>query len=340
MSSTLPRSVFDSPIYRPALEQWRRSRNPEHRALAINLNCDHRISPDEERLFRNYFKRPFKGTALRNALIEFQRKEVRKSPPVFRDPTRLIAEYRSRKTSYRSGFDPDVELVNVLNLTYLRDILLWAKNENRPEWRILEDIDFNDFEGWLDRKVAQIWLDSGEIENFVSAVFDVLNFRLVEKGAFNPKWVTTWDRFAPHIKGYRRNRDLPTDRWNQAVGVGTVGRCWQIVVKYPAKVARCLYRPTQLEGGYYAFHFPSPPLATLANGGHPMDLAGSPPQSVLLPEYIHEQIILKIDYWKSAGSLIGYTERKAYYLSPLRKKHRSKLMRYYDQVDAWMPQPI
>jgi hypothetical protein len=73
-----------------------------------------------------------------------------------------------------------------------------------------------------------------------------------------------------------------------------------------------LFRPTQLNAGWYAHHFPSPPQATVEMGGHTMFLGHddgrvtSPPA---VSEFLHQQVDFRIGNWTAGGSLLGFTGR-------------------------------
>jgi hypothetical protein len=340
MASTFPGSVFRSDTYQSALNQWMRSRNPEHRALALNLSCDHRVTHDQEREFQSYFKSPYNGRALKKALTEYHKHRIRTPSPAFRSEAHLVADCQNDDGPCCVGFDRQVDLVSVLCLSKLRDVLNQARNEVRPEWLPLRYLELNNFDGWLEEQLLGRNRYSQELEDFIGAVLSVINYNMVVRGPFNPIWVTTWDKFEPVANALRSDGELNADRWIQSVGIKTIGPLWHIVLKYPARDAGFLYRPTQLDSGNYAYHFPSPLAAEKSDGGHPMDLARTSLRSPLFPEYIHEQIRLKIDYWKAAGCLIGRTSRDRYYLSVSRRKHYLKLKNTYTGIEEWMPRPI
>ncbi|MGB7923157.1 MAG: hypothetical protein WCF57_07925 [Pyrinomonadaceae bacterium] len=340
-------SVFESESkYAAALKQWKKSRDLEARALAINLSCEHRVTEEQEKEFSAYFKPPYDAEALKKALSDYQKTRVRPESPAFCNPARLVADCQNHDGLCSEGFDPNANLVHVLNLNKLTEVFKLVIGEDNPEWKALSDVNMYDInisglvDEWLDRKLMGKKSDSPEIENFVKALFSVLNFSMGLKGPFNPKWVTTWDKFAPYAEARRANGEPDADRWCESVGVLTPGEHWQLVIKYPAKAAGRVYRPTQLDCGYYAYHFPSPFVAKMAVGGHPMDLAEDSATLPLIPEYIHEQIILDFDYWKDAGRLIGRTQHSSYHLSTLRKKHHAKLKSNYSGIDQWMPRAI
>ena len=251
----------------------------------------------------------------------------------------LVADCGSPNGDCSDGFNVNVDLVNLLNLTKLREVLLVARNENPERWLPLYDVVEATDEAWrvkINRKLEGKDPDSKEVKDFVEAVLDVINYNRVErKQPFNPTWVTTWDHFAEILPA------AETNRWNHSLGVRTEGHDWQIILRYPAKDAGRLYRPTQLETGYNAYHFPSPPTR-VAVGGHPMDLSASSRTQTknLFSEYIHGQIELKVEYWVNAGRLIGRTDYSEYHLPRLRKLHYQRLNIEYGDIGQWMQRPI
>lgn len=334
-------SIFSqSSLYQSALNEWSSSRDPELRALAINLTSDHRVTPEQEREFRGFFEPPHTGEQLRAALKKYVVEKVRLALPVEPLTANLVADCSDPCGACCPGFDKGVELVNLLKLTGLREVIELARNENRDAWKPLRDVVLDPSAPWrerLNRKLEGKDPESDEVKDFVAAVLDVLNYNLEElKQPFNPTWVTTWTHFAEILPA------VESDSWNNSLGVTTIGNDWQIVLRYPAKAAGRLYRPTQLESGYNAYHFPSPVSAGMAVGGHPMDLSAATRRRPrgLFSEYIHGQIRMELDYWLAAGRLIGRTDYNLYQLSRLRKRHHRRLDKHYPDVKLWMPRPI
>ena len=101
---------------------------------------------------------------------------------------------------------------------------------------------------------------------------------------FEPAWATTWDAFRSY--SYRE----PT-RWAQVLGLPfVVDETWILALRYRLPETVALVRPTVLDAGQNAAHYPSPLSAPLEAGGHPMDLGATCSRNKLLPEYIHRQI--------------------------------------------------
>lgn len=333
-------------IYEETLVTWELSGDEEKVSMALNLRHDHRVSEMREQRFRAYFLRKYD---LREALDDYVWESV-KAPasPHFCEPwcDNLVADCISGEGC--ENFDSDIDLATVISLNGLsrpiKDTYPNLVNE-MPEWRELIDVETqasdeqsnstpwrNKFDGWLEDNLKD--KSTLEVESFLGKIFKVLNHRLtVEKKHYNPVWVTTWDIFERHANS-------GADRWNQVVGVPREAPTWQIVLRYPAGKVPCLYRPSQLDGGYYPQHFPSPPVLAKAEGGLTVDLGAS--VSMPLNEYIHRQIELDIGHWIAGGRLIGKTSFTAYELPSVRTHHYQKLISNYDEVVIrdWMQRPI
>jgi hypothetical protein len=333
-------------IYDDAITSWETSGDTSKTAISINLRCDHRISAKREEEFREYFLRL---GDLREALDDYVNENVKFTPsPHFCETwcQNLVADCASGE--YCEGLERTTELTTVISLSGLATAIKDSYPnlvDEMPEWRELLDIDTqasdspanatrwrDRFEEWLDRNLFN--KTTTEIESFLTKVFKVINHRLArEHHHYNPVWVTTW-------KNFEKYATLGPDRWNQIVGVPRRKPTWQIVVKYPASKVKCLYRPSQLDSGFYAQHFPSPRETDMAEGGLTMDLGMEDDQP--LSEFLHTQIELEIDYWIAAGRLIGKSMITAEELPAMRRKHYEKLIGRYteDHIKSWMPQPI
>src|ERR1051325_120016 len=132
-------SVFASSRYGKALAQWRRSPDPEERAIAVNLDCEHRVPPKQEKEFRRFFNPPRDPRALKVALIDYAKEMVRPGLPARRLRVNLVADCAGGRCS--EGFDVKWDLVNVLNLNQLRRVLLCARGSNRRGWKPLSDVE-------------------------------------------------------------------------------------------------------------------------------------------------------------------------------------------------------
>lgn len=121
------------------------------------------------------------------------------------------------------------------------------------------------------------------------------------------------------------------ERWVSALGVyKPVHPRWFLLLKYTVREAGTVARPTQLDAGWGAYHFPSPPRAPLPLGGHPMDLRLSPPATSVLPEFVHKQIRHTLRHWSDGGRHIGRTSAPSGgTLVAVRLTHHELLTRVY-----------
>jgi hypothetical protein len=333
-------------IYDETLATWELSDDEEKVSIAINLRHDHRVSETREQRFRDYFLR---RNDLREALDDYVWESVKQPPsPHFceRWCDNLVADWVSGECC--ENFDRDTDLVTVLNLNGLsRPVKDTYPNlvDVMPEWRELINVETQASDeqssGALGQDKFDRWVENNlkdkmprEVESFLEKIFKLLNHRLtVESKYYNPVWVTTWEIFEEYA-------NQGADRWNQVVGVPREMPTWQIVLRYPASKVPCLYRPSQLDGGYYPQHFPSPPVTAKAEGGLTMDLGAS--VSRPLNEYIHKQIELSIDYWIAGGRLIGKTGFTPYELPQVRTHHYERLIGKHDEevIRNWMSRPF
>lgn len=302
--------------YAKVLSSWLSHPNEEYRAMARNLMHDHRISPEREKCLDRFVKRPFTPEALREGIIRYFEKKVR---------ARTRLHFVSRKVNANNHL-PDkekkkaTELVRVLNLNGCP--FLQAK-EKKLHGTLFSTFPANpnEISDWIEDRLNRTALEK---EAFFSAAFAVL-----KESPRNPVWVTTSEAFTPY-------EQEPPDRWVQVVGVQfeKPDSQWLMLLKYPVQEVGTLIRPTQLDAGWNARHFPSPPQAL---HGHPMDLRTVPPPTVLLPEFIHQQIdhtpshVVKCE--KTKGAATGN-------LSDQRTTHHHLLKDRYDAVPAWMPSPM
>src|SRR5262245_51719153 len=107
--------VFDRPAshpFEPALSEWFDSRDPELRALAVNLMHDHRVSVDRDRAFTAYVGSPCTGATLKQGLQGYYEVRVRDAAtPDFLDAALNASNvHRVHK---------DLKLVRLLNLSGL-----------------------------------------------------------------------------------------------------------------------------------------------------------------------------------------------------------------------------
>lgn len=331
-------------IYETALNEWQNNGELGQKELAINLIYDSRVNEAREKMFRTYFSAPYDGRKLKEALIDYHQDRVQNTDD---EPDFCLPECNNTIVDVARGvrcklFKKGTYLVNLLNLNSLNTVLDNVSKKD-PYWKnfLPENRSPAEFSKWLN---ANLWgkdPKSNEVKKFISTILNMLNSN-IRDAPHNPVWVTTWESF----QNYALLSQV--DRWSQLVGVPRQKGCWQIVLKYPAEKVNCIHRPTQLDGGYYMYHFPLPvevlnKSGSISHSGHTMDLQINSFEP-LLPEYIHTQIEIEIDYWTDAGSLIKQTEVGQDYLvllNTFRQQHYKKLQDSYGEkfIESWMPNP-
>ncbi|MCI0488514.1 MAG: hypothetical protein L0229_18150 [Blastocatellia bacterium] len=328
--------------YDDALAIWLNSVESDIRSMARNLMHDHRVSREREKAFDSFFKHPAKADALQHAIDDYFKARVRTSNlPDF------VLESLNRNNlltgtgSLKPIIHKDVELVRTFDLNRLIPVYQWAmdRRNKKKKWRkCLAKFPIkptnDEIDKWLDDEIGGG--SEEHIEEMVATVLDIVNTYSL-KQPFHPTWATTWAAFEPHKKH-------GPDRWLQVLGVAVPPPKWVILLKYTVAEAGRLVRPTMLDAGWYAYHFPSPRETPLSEGGHPMDIRIQPRANRLLPEYIHRQIQHPIRHWIDAGGAsgaIGQTkvpDRES--LTDQRKSHHELLASVYGTtVYSWMNSP-
>ena len=328
---------FSSHILQAAIVEWENSHEVDKLALACNLRRDHRISSAREDAFLDlYFKAPPTGEELRDALDKHRKEVIGPAElPEFLDEkinkNNLIVGHHSAQ----NFINRDVKLVNVLDLNGLLKVFQWykfTKGKRHSEIDYLAVLKQSNFDRWLEQLLDKQSVSNRE--NFVLLALEVLNSHCNARGPYQPIWATTWDAFEGYV-------DIGADRWAQVVGVAKWEPHWLIVLKYSVAEVGTLCRPTQIDGGFYAYHFASPPQTPLSQGGHPMNLKATTPTLNLLPEYIHKQISYKPEHWIDADRLIDRTSSSPENLRRLRQSHYDLCQQTYGScIRRWMPSAI
>lgn len=358
----MPNRVFNRSIpgghpFDPALDQWL-SRHPpdDYRALACNLVHDHRVTPERQEVLLRYFAAAA-GTPeerLEGALKNYLDKEIRlrkrpaflvrrtNSPNLFPDVSthfgRVSGPRGSRSRQPSSPPQRDLWLARVLDLNGLVPVYLLGRHHRIRLFR-----DFprtsrhpanprrysNQVLTWLDEHLAA---SADRQKEFMEAVLDALEISRKSR-PYQPSWATYWTRF-------RAIAGNDPERWTAVLGMPNWRSCprWLIVLRYRLRETGGLVRPTTLEAGLNAFHFPSPPQAPLHAGGHPVDLQLTPRPDSLLPEFIHQQIPHSFQHWKDSGFLLGRTDLPRTGALVRRRHNHHVLLRsvYGDEVEDWM----
>ena len=325
------RHAFDD-----ALDSLSASAAQGDQAVAKNLRYDHRVHLDREKRFAVVAGSPVSGPALLKGLRDYLWERVRTPvSPDFLDPALNSENILTDGLPGVAAIHPDHEIARVLDLNGLQTVY----NASRDARDELGRLVFDDFPP-LPHPNALAWLDdkldrgAAETELFVAATLRVLGDYSL-KHPYHPTWCTSWSDLEPHVAG-------PPDRWAEIVGVANtwgVAR-WLLVLRYKVREAGTLCRPTQLDGGDYQWHFPSPPSRPRTDGGAAMDLDLSA-LPTMRGEYIHMQIQHPIDHWVAGGRLLG--RGGPYGSAPLREmrvKHRRLLQAAFPADALWMPDAI
>lgn len=325
------------PLYRLA-RKMAGSEDEKIRALGLNLLYDHRIGEERGRAFLRLANGAVESGDVQTLMDALR---AYRTTWIARLPDETFAHPQDNRENHvfdlapERGLDPDLELAHVCNisakLAQIRD----------PAAR---------------QRVARLGFGRGARE--VSAVLETLRGDAVRQRRFvegflqalelnrqtapwHPVWAAGWDEFEQAIDPGR------PESWMEAVGLQSPGEPqWLLVLRYRVAEARKLYRPTQLEAGSYAWHFPSPQCSwPPLRGGHPINL-GNARTAVrnhrLLSEFVHAEIEFKPEHWERAGSLLSPTNGPTPgILMEHRRIHYFQLCEAYrrDEVRQWMPDP-
>jgi hypothetical protein len=167
-----------------------------------------------------------------------------------------------------------------------------------------------------------------QAEEMVLAIIEAIN-AYTRKLPHQPSWAARWKT----MSGYLQDR---AEGWCSCVGVPVFDRDWVIVLKYTVGETGTLLRPTQIDAGTRAWHFPSPPERMVHEGGLAMHLGSDCPD--LVPEFIHQAIPHIGPHWKDAGRLcrqVAVAHEDV--LEKYRTLHYDRLVRAYGSgIRAWM----
>ncbi|MBI1786386.1 MAG: hypothetical protein HYR60_02400 [Acidobacteria bacterium] len=338
MSSPVFGRLSDNHGYGAALAAWRVSAFTDMRAMARNLMHDHRVSPEREADFDAFGGRPRSAEAIRRAITDYFQERIRvQKKPAFLDEATNLGNIVFGSAEVRDPLLSDYELARVVDLTGLDRVFSEARRGGMAQFQGFTQETAADSEGRGTNRFLEPWLTTGpeRAEEFIEAVLQAMN-RFRRTTPHHPSWTTGWLAFRDYI-------DAGAERWLELVGVPkSVFPRWLIVLRYTVGEAGTVVRPTQLDAGWNAFHFPSPPQAARNVGGHPMDLRTSPPANGLIPEFIHEQIDHRMEHWIRAGGLSGATARVVDGdLASLRRTHHRLLVRSYGtEVLRRMPEAV
>ena len=340
MPPVFGRNTPDPHPYDDALDNWLNSGDSIWQSTARNVMHDHRVSKARADAFDRSVTHPRTSSDLNRAIVDYFHDHVlhRKLPHyVFRsvNENNLLTGRALLPMVHK-----DVKLVRVLDLNGLAGVCQWGNDPIRRKrtWELTllnfpTAITDSEVTRWLDGELGGA--SSAEVERTVSTILDILNAYSHEE-PYQPVWVTTWDAFEPHEK------EGP-ERWLQALGVVRRPPRWVILLTYSVAEAGTLARPTILDAKGSGYHFPSPPQASVALGGHPMDLRITPRASYPLPEYIHKQIPHKLAHWTGldGGKIAVTSSPDPTGLADQRRAHLDLLVKTYgSDVLNWMSSPL
>jgi len=309
-----------------------------YKAVARNLLSDHRVSSERFSSFSAFAGDLSRIDVIQRALESYQLEEVRPSISARTEP----AYARTDNENNRVRLAPGSHVATVLDLTRLGRIYAEAgATFGLPAFRLFAVTDprnvsqINDFIG---RRLG----DPLQRESFLREILRARRrYRKTVETRVHPMWVAEWKSLQHFLDPVR------PERWLQAVGVPREHPAWLAVFRYPVKRGRHevpLFRPTQLDAGWYAHHFPSPPQAAPVRGGHTMYLwqsyqGSNGASSHIVSEFLHPQIDLTMEHWRSAGSLVGFAPAVRGDLADQRQRHWVLLQSAYSPVPirSWMP---
>ena len=291
------------------------TRDPEQsiRAIGWNLLRDHRVSDARAEHFLEVTRQPTTASDLKRALGDYHYNWVCRQPA----ETYLSRARNSLNFVADGDLSMNMPLATVINVSgwiaQLRDTV-------RDGPRLEQIFD----------EVAVVGTPTRRIADFLSALFAVVNVARDQR----PVWAARLSRFRRAI-----DRARPAT-WNAAVGVWRRQGSWQAVVTYPRRSVQEVIRPTQLDAGFYQFHFPSPPVVATASGGITMAICDMTDRMPLVPEWIHPPIDFDADHWLAAGGLFGEVPDAldVTRLGEHRRSHGGRLTKWLDGLGpGWLP---
>jgi hypothetical protein len=327
--------------YHDALTEWATATHgdpEEHNAMAANIRHDYRVEEARVAHFDETQKQPRTGAALRKALDDYLEHFVRRRKSL--DGTWAPPNFLDRDVNRANILDPapnpDIQLGTIFDLSGLARVFTWARGEGHADfadypsggprahhdWLRARCEPSRERPDWIERILRVVWQSAGHLP-------------------FHPTWCTWWEKLEPHLDG-------PADEWARVLGPplrydydgGYVPR-WFIALKYALRDAHQLCRPSILDAGWNAYHFPSPPMLAPPAGGRTVDTRPAPVPVVQLPEFIHAQIPFKVEYWIAAGRRWGATtDLPPAMICEARGRHHALLADEHGDaaIRDWMPQ--
>lgn len=303
-------------------------------AVARNLMHDHRVAEPREKALRELFTTPMTVEALESAVKLYAEHHVRYTgTPDFVEDAINAENILAGTALGAHQVSKDLALGRVLNLAGagMREFYVACRERRVKAFAMVPGDDPMNVKKWIDGYME----DPDKRDGFVARVLAHL-WPQRDALPVEPCWATTWDVLEAVA-------DEPASRWAEVVGVPPAPGDWLILLKYRVRETGTLVRPTQLDAGWNARHFPSPPTTPLAGGGHPMDLGGDGCRAALRPEFIHQQITHTPAHWIAAGKRVQKVDEVVNErdLVLQRVRHWTLLQsRDGDVIRAWMPKPM
>jgi hypothetical protein len=300
------------------------------RAAALNFVHDSRVSEGRAAHFLNWCRQTGNTGGLDLAAEEYVREQVQRDS----NASFLHSNNGNNRVGSTDGPRGDDPLATVLDLTGLAGVLRTGRLVGLADLQALpaaEAVTDEQIDRFFEERLrnSDPAIRDGTVETILRAIY--LSGR-------RPTWAAPWHKFFARI-------DYTPESWLQAVGIprATPAR-WILVLRYTASEARPLVRPTQLEAGWFGYHYPSPPGDSAGPGGHAMSLRErmADQRLELLPEYIHARIPFLLSHWIAAGRLCGVTTSTVGPVDRLmacRTAHHEDLVAEYGlgNIQGWMP---
>jgi len=258
------------------------SDEPSSKCIAWNLTWDNRVSPERALEFYRSSGFPNSVEDLQQALVDYV--ELSAS----RDPGTTYFCPANQQNFVSDRIPQSLELGHVLNVS---SVLHRLQTEPRArEW----DLDLAillQAEDTLRRATG-----TAEREHIID---ELLRAEFLLRGN-RPFWAAAWSSLERNIEHASPNT------WHTSVGLWRSRATFQILVRYPAAIAGQLVRPTQLDVGWFEYHFPSPQHLACGKGGFAMALRELfLPRPQLISEFIHRPVQLNHRHWLAADALNG-----------------------------------
>jgi hypothetical protein len=334
-------TLFETdPVFGPVLAAVSSYDPIEHRAMACNFLAEDRLPIARFNAVKSRIGAFADFAAMKEKIDDYYFSEVRPTVKSGRVPDYLRAENASNEVNFPVGTD----LATVLDLTGLGQVYFRAKQDfgsHSVEGLESDGPTLSEVFRGLSNKAS---LD--EINRFLASKFDGVSNRETMAAILDAlrlarnfpskegknetlifhTWAATWNSLQPFLS------DRP-DAWLQAVGVPKQEARWVAVIRYPASRTK-VFKPTQIDAGWFTAHFPTPPEV---HCGHTMHLTHPVEPPSLVAEYIHQQIDFRVDDWAGfVGPTSGPVHAK---LLESRENHWNLLQSHYGgpEILKWMP---